>query len=72
MLVMKNFKNQCLLSNAEFQLDNITTPFENLNILYSPSFLCATVAHVYLPNAIKIKKRIYKLEFNTYQKSLPQ
>lgn len=35
---MKNFKNQCLLSNAEFQLDNITTPFENLNILYSPLF----------------------------------
>lgn len=40
MLVMKNFKRQCFLNNAEFQLDNITIPFENLTflLLYSPLF----------------------------------
>lgn len=34
----ENLKHQCLLSNAEFQLDNITIPLENLNflLLYSP------------------------------------
>lgn len=37
---MKNFKRQCFLNNAEFQLDNITIPFENLTflLLYSPLF----------------------------------
>lgn len=34
----ENLKHQCLLSNAEFQLDNITIPLESLNLLlpYSP------------------------------------
>lgn len=41
MLVMKNFKRQCFLNNAEFQLDNITIPFENLAFSLCYIALCS-------------------------------
>lgn len=41
MLVIKNFKRQCFLNNAEFQLDNITNSFENLTFLLYYIALCS-------------------------------
>lgn len=41
MLVMKNFKRQCFLNNAEFQLDNFTIPFENLAFFLCYIALCS-------------------------------
>lgn len=54
MLVMKNFKRQCFLNNAEFQLDNITIPFENL------AFLLCYIALCSLLNQTCLKKQTLK------------